>query len=105
MRKSFSPVFENGPVAFGRVAMTWPPCWVAMLQIRWGVMAKPQTRHLVPNARFDVSAKKRRRGAHLNPKPDGHQDKRQLTGPQEPAAAPAVGEDGQQGTSTAGPPS
>ena len=34
MRKSFSRNFENGPVAFGWVAMTWPPCWVAMLQIR-----------------------------------------------------------------------
>ena len=34
MRKSYSRDFENGPVAFGWVAMTWPPCWVAMLQIR-----------------------------------------------------------------------
>ena len=48
MRKSYSRDFENGPVAFGWVAMTWPPCWVAMLQIRWGAAMQ----NLVPNARF-----------------------------------------------------
>ena len=49
--------------------------------------------NLVPNARFDVYGKKRH-GAHLIGRSEGRRHKRQLTGPQEPAAAPAVGEDG-----------
>ena len=48
--------------------------------------------NLVPNARFDVYGKKRH-GAHLIGRSEGRRHKRQLTGPQEPAAAPAVGED------------
>ena len=90
MRKSYSRDFENGPVAFGWVAMTWPPCWVAMLQIRWGAAMQS----LVPNARDRASDPKNKRGAHLIGRSEGRRHKRQLTGPQEPAAAPAVGEDG-----------
>jgi len=90
MRKSYSRDFENGPVAFGWVAMTWPPCWVAMLQIRWGAAMQ----NLVPNARDRASDPKNKRGAHLIGRSEGRRHKRQLTGPQEPATAPAVGEDG-----------
>ena len=70
--------------------MTWPPCWVAMLQIRWGAAMQ----NLVPNARDRASDPKNKRGAHLIGRSEGRRHKRQLTGPQEPAAAPAVGEDG-----------